>query len=273
MGLILIGTLLASRAAASSGETAVAAALERAVALARAGAAEALAPCLACTTGVPGPGTLHVRPCAIPADSTRTRAVASSLRAAFGEDAPFVIDWIRWSEEEGTPAVRLQVKVRRTAPPDLVELRFLASGDSLLLADAGSERLTAPEIPAPASPREAAERTMELLFRLSAGGRTGEAAAQVACLDATRRCDPDDPADRARVEGLLERLSAFQRRVGPTGWGFTGYRANENREGARHVLEIGYLDDRSPDGRGVAYAAFIEIGAGVALGELLDWPE
>ena len=231
---ILLGAFLACRAAAgSSDETAVAAALERAVALARAGAAEALAPCLACYTGVPGPGTLHVRPCAIPADSTRTRAVASSLRAAFGEDAPFVIDWIRWSEEEGTPAVRLQVKVRKTAPPDLVELRFLASGDSLLLADAGSERLTAPEIPAPASPREAAERTMELLFR----------------------------------------LSAFQRRVGPTGWGFTGYRANEDREDAWHLLEIGYLDDRSPDERGVTYAAFIEFGAGYALGELLDWPE
>ena len=258
-------------------EDVVDAALRRLLTLARAGDREGLAQCLACYTGVPGPETLHVRPCALPADSARVEAVAAHFRAAYGADTPYVIDWFASNEEEGVRTHRIQVKVRSTSPPELVEYRFLALGDGLLLADAGSDRLEPPDLPPPASPREEAERVMQKLFHLAASDRTLEAAAHIACPDPERRtllpCDHSGAGDRGRVEDFCERLAAFLQRVGPTGWGFTGYRTKDEREGMWHVLEIGYLDESLPEGKGTAYAAFIRAGDGLCLGDLEGWPE
>jgi hypothetical protein len=270
--LVLLLALLPVAVAAQADQAAVGAALDRVVALARAGEDAALTPLLACYSGT-GP-TAVIRPCLLSHDSTRAARMAAALREGFPDDAPYVVDWMVSSEWDGVAEHQMAVKVRDAEPPTSTELRFLAHANSLLLADAGAERLVRPTLPPPASDEEAIQRTMETLFRLTGPDDGPEAAAHVACYDAETlavyRCDYTDPYDAARVEGFRERIGAFVARVGPTGWGFTGYRTKDEREGTWHLLEIGYLDG---DSVSTAYAAFIETGDGLALGDLAEWPE
>ena len=272
MRRVLLLLAVSSSAALAQPEAEVTAALAHAIAQAEAGEAEALASHLACLSGA-GDAAV-VRPCLVPVDSVRVAAVAAHLRATYTGDPPWVLDWLRSSGPQGALGHQAQVKVRDGEPPTTVEYRFVPHGDGLLLADAGPVRLSPPQSPPPASDEEAVQRTMEALFRLTGPDDGAEAAALMACPDreamTIRRCDPADPADRVRAEEFRARIGAFLGRVGPTGWGFTGYRTKAEREGTWHVLAIGYVDGGV---RGTAYAAFIEAGDGLALGDLAEWPD
>lgn len=272
---LLIALLAPAVRAQPDYEPAVTAALDRAIALSQDGDLDPLAGHLACYTG--GPDAAYLRPCLFSVDSARVAGVAAHFVEAYGSGAPWVLDWLYAEDPDGMRAVRTQVKIRSADPSVQVEYRFLVHADSLLLADAGAETLRPPEWPTPASPEEALQQQMQRLFRLATSADPSGASALIACPDSVERtirlCEASDPADQARVEGFLSQMRAFLGRVGETGWGFTGTRSKDEQEGTWHVLEIGYLDASAPDGQAKAFAAFLEVEGGFALGDLAEWPE
>ncbi len=270
--------LLASSGLATHDETAVAGALDRVVENARSGDAADLAALLGCTSGVEGLGTVRLRPCVLPHDAEWVHAVGETLRELFAGHS-YVIDWLVPVEDDGLGAsVRLQVKIRSREPPALEELRLRAYGEALLLTDVGTLRLEPPVAPPPATPHEEAARAMRWLLYPGIDAGIDELASHIACfggppVEKPRPCDPTKAADAGRVEAVRGRLQAFVRRVGPTGWAFTGYREDSADGAAQRVLEIGYLAPQVPAGRDSAEAVFVETERGWALAELTGWPD
>ena len=119
------------------------------------------------------------------------------------------------------------------------------------------------------------KRRMEELLRLAAAGLFADAAPYIGCYEREGDgyrvwpCTYDTDADRARVDGFLNRLQALIQTAGPTGYSFESYNTDTEREGTWHVLQVGFLKDGTPGGEtGTVYAAFMEIDGQFRLGDL-----
>ncbi len=273
MRLLLLVLLTASAAVAQpadpgrdANEARVLAALDEAVAAARAGDAAAAAPLFVCFT----PPDRVFFPCDADAAPDRIADVMRQVTDAFGDDIPYVADTYH-VEREGDQTFHLvQVKVRRQAPPDLAFLTFVNVDGRFLLAEVVSTQTTTQ--PADAEARIKAQ--METLLQHASDLEV--VAPLVGCYareaDGSYRvwaCDPAVPADRDRAEDFARRLESLVQQAGPTGYGFVRYLTDTEREGTWHVLQIDYLQNGQPGGATDSlFASFMEIDGQFLLGDL-----
>lgn len=226
------------------------------------------APLVACHGAGHRPDRPRLRPCVLPADTVRIEGVGEKLRRRFGTDHDWVLDWVKVESEGRHPTIAAQVKIRSTEPPDLLELRFVGYGERLLVADVGGLRLGEEATPRLA-PEPAAKAALE---RLLVGPDDERVAGDIVCNDLSGgqlRCRISDARDAAHATATHDRLRAFVRRVGETGWGIVGYREVRSGQGSWHMVTVGYeLDDERKE----AVAAFREIDGLLVLGDLIDWP-
>ncbi|MEM1043969.1 MAG: hypothetical protein AAGI91_15245 [Bacteroidota bacterium] len=277
---LLLSLLLATPALAqlsddtrAETEARISAVLDDVVTLARAGDAEALAPHLACF----GPGRTFF-PCDLAAEPERVTGLMKQTVETFGYDTPYVPDAYR-TKREGSEELHLfQVKVRRPAQTTLTYLTFVEADGRFLFGEVITTRAAFSSELDAGDPAEArVKRRTEELLRLAGAGLFADAAPYIGCYaeegDGYRvwPCTYDTDADRARVDGFVQRLQTLIQAAGPAGYGFEHYGTDTEREGTWHVLHVGFLKNGTPGGgTDIVYASFMEIDGQFRLGDLDD---